>query len=125
MLKHFKALVRASLLFKENSTAIQRSTRGIAFFSTPHQGGNGAVLADVFSNIGLFLLRNPSNDFLRTLKRNSDLMVKLADDFRNAAKYIHFVSFYETLLVKMVKILKFAIVQGIVRSPLYSKQNLF
>jgi protein SERAC1 len=66
----FQAIVKAALLLSDEYTAIQRSTKGVVFFSTPHQGGNGASLGDIFANIGLFLLGNPSNDYLKTLKRN-------------------------------------------------------
>jgi hypothetical protein len=87
------------------------------FFGTPHQGGNGASFADVFVNIGLFLTRNPSNNYLKTLKRNSESARGIADDFRSAAKSIQILSFYETVPVRHLRVRNVAFLKGIV-SPL-------
>lgn len=79
-----EAIVEAVLNSTYNS--IQKCTKGIVFFGTPHQGGNGVGLARIFANIGLAILRNPSNAFLSALEKNSEFAEELADNFRNSAR---------------------------------------
>ena len=52
------------------------------FFGTPHYGGNHAGLGEVAALTARGILRNPGNDYLNALKRNSDLAVALRKDFR-------------------------------------------
>jgi hypothetical protein len=94
--------------------SIQKCTKGIVFFGTPHRGGNGAELGQVFANIGLVILRNPSNGFLSALERNSAFAEELADNFRHYAKDLRFISFYENYPVKKFYLWFIPLIKGLV-----------
>ena len=76
---------------------IRKATYGIAFFGTPHQGGNFATLGDVAASIVRGVLLNPKNSFMEALKRDSLFSQTLIDDFRHRLEDYHILSFYETL----------------------------
>ncbi|KAI0383731.1 hypothetical protein F5Y04DRAFT_249567 [Hypomontagnella monticulosa] len=90
-----KALVLSAIDRKYEP--ILRSTHGIVFFGTPHNGGNYAGVGSIISNIGRSLLGNPSNDFINALSRNSHVLVAITDDFRHLSEQLQFICFYETL----------------------------
>ena len=69
---------------------------GIAFFGTPHRGGNLATLGSVAASIARFTLRNPKNTFLKALKRDSLFADDLVQDFRQQLENYHVLSFFET-----------------------------
>lgn len=89
-----RALVLAKL--NDSYKAIREATHGIAFFGTPHQGGNYAKLGDIVASIARIFLFNPKNTFLEALKKNSLFADNLVDDFRNQLDDYHVLSFYET-----------------------------
>jgi hypothetical protein len=90
-----RALVEAKLndLYK----SIREATYGIAFFGTPHQGGNLARLGDIASTIVRSVLRNPSNSFMEALKKDSAFVESLQSDFQHQLDDYKVLSFYETL----------------------------
>ena len=74
-----RALVEAKL--DDSYKSIREATYGIAFFGTPHQGGNFAKLGDIAASITRGVLRNPSNTFMEALKKDSlfsDTLVRMA-----------------------------------------------
>lgn len=75
--------------------AIRESTFGIAFFGTPHKGGNHAEVGDMVAKIARSLSGSPSNSFMDALKNNSTLNT-ITSDFRQLLEDFQFLTFYET-----------------------------
>ena len=92
-----RALVEAKL--DDSYKSIREATYGIAFFGTPHQGGNFAKLGDIAASIVRGVLRNPSNTFMEGLKKDSLFSDTLVGDFRHQLEDYHVLSFFETLPV--------------------------
>ncbi|KAI4134497.1 MAG: hypothetical protein LQ347_001477 [Umbilicaria vellea] len=90
-----RALVEAKL--DDSYKSIREATYGIAFFSTPHQGGNFTKLGDIAASITRGVLRNPSNTFMEALKKDSLFSDTLVGDFRHQLEDYHVLSFFETL----------------------------
>lgn len=90
-----RALVEAKL--DDSYKSIREATYGIAFFGTPHQGGNFAKLGDIAASIVRCVLRSPSNTFMETLKKDSLFSDTIAGDFRHQLEDYHVLSFFETL----------------------------
>ena len=90
-----QALVEAEL--DDSYKSIREATYGIAFFGTPHQGGNFAKLGDIAASITRVVLRNPSNTFMKALKKDSLFSDSLARDFRHLLEDYYVLSFFETL----------------------------
>lgn len=90
-----RALVEAKL--DGTYEAIRNATYGIAFFGTPHQGGNFAKLGDIVASIMRGVLQNPKNTFIEALKKDSLFSDTLIDDFRHQLEDYYVLSFYETL----------------------------
>jgi hypothetical protein len=90
-----QALVEAKL--NGAFETIRDATYGIAFFGTPHQGGNFAELGDIVASIVRVALRNVKNTFMEALKKDSPLLGTLTDDFRHQLEDYYVLSFYETL----------------------------
>jgi triacylglycerol esterase/lipase EstA (alpha/beta hydrolase family) len=90
-----RALVEAKL--DDTYKTIRDATYGIAFFGTPHQGGNFAKLGDIAASIVRGVLRNPKNTFMEALKKDSLFSDNLVDDFRHQLEDYYVLSFYETL----------------------------
>lgn len=90
----FQALVHA----KSDSTYenIWASTFGIAFFGTPHKGGNHAGLGDVAASIARIITGSPENTFMKALKARSEILDHMSDDFRQLLEDFQILSFYET-----------------------------
>jgi protein SERAC1 len=89
----FQALIRAS-----HSTAyesIRQSTRGIAFFGTPHRGGNHADIGRVIAAIVAAITGNVKNNFMETLQKNSTIAADIHELFIQQAHDYQIVSFYE------------------------------
>jgi len=95
MLNHIKALVQAELNVTYKQTRL--ATHGIAFFATPHQGGNHVRFGAIISAIGRAVLGNPKNNFLEALKRDSAYADSLTQHFRHQLEDYRILSFYETL----------------------------
>ena len=108
-----QALVEAKL--DESYKSLREATYGIAFFGTPHQGGNFAKLGDIAASITRSILRNPSNTFMEALKKDSLFSDVLVGDFRHQLEDYYVLSFVETL--PMGKL-------GLVRTETYISDNL-
>jgi hypothetical protein len=80
---------------------------GIAFFSTPHQGGNFTKLGDIAASIARFALRNPSNTFIEALKKDSLFANDLVQDFKYELENYWILSFYETLPLKKLGLVSY------------------
>jgi len=89
-----KALVHAKL--DPTYDPIRRATYGIAFFGTPHRGGNFVRLRDIAATIARGLLRNPPNTFLEALRADSLFADDLVQDFRQQLEDYYVLSIYET-----------------------------
>ncbi|SLM34884.1 P-loop containing nucleoside triphosphate hydrolase [Lasallia pustulata] len=90
-----RALVEAKL--DDSYKSIREATYGIAFFGTPHQGGNFTKLGDIAASIIRGVLRNPSSTFMEALKKDSLFSDTLVGDFRHQLGDYHVLSFFETL----------------------------
>ncbi|KAA6414807.1 MAG: hypothetical protein FRX48_01557 [Lasallia pustulata] len=90
-----RALVEAKL--DDSYKSIREATYGIAFFGTPHQGGNFLKLGDIAASIIRGVLRNPSSTFMEALKKDSLFSDTLVGDFRHQLEDHHVLSFFETL----------------------------
>lgn len=89
-----RALVEAKL--DDSYKSIREATYGIAFFGTPHQGGNFAKLGEIAASITRGVLRNPSNTFMEALKKDSLFSDTLVGDFRHQLEDYYVLSFFET-----------------------------
>lgn len=76
------------------------STRAIAFFGTPHRGGNRANLGRILADIALVLTGNIKNNFMETLQKNSTVAADIHELFKEQAQEYRIVSFYETVPFK-------------------------
>lgn len=83
-----------------NYEPIRAATYGIAFFGTPHRGGNFSALGDIASTIVRGVLRNPNNTFMEALKSDSLFAESIVEDFRHQLEDYYVLSFYETLPFK-------------------------
>ncbi|KAI1372216.1 hypothetical protein F4677DRAFT_433331 [Hypoxylon crocopeplum] len=92
-------IVKRALVHSNNDRTyetIRRSTFGVAFFGTPHKGGNCSGIGDVVAKIARSILGNPSNSFMEALKGGSLFLDSINDDFRQLMEDFQFLSFYET-----------------------------
>ncbi|KAI1085805.1 hypothetical protein F5B20DRAFT_519816 [Whalleya microplaca] len=89
-----RALVHA----KSDKTyeSIWKSTFGITFFATPHNGGNHAGIGDIVAKVACSILRSPGNNFMTALKKGSSFLDIISDDFRQLLDDFQILSFYET-----------------------------
>lgn len=68
------------------------NVKSMIFFSTPHQGGNGADgLSLLLKFVGM------SKEYIKELAANSTLLHSINDDFTNACSDLQLFSFYETM----------------------------
>lgn len=93
-----KALVRA--VHGTAYESIRWSTKAIAFFGTPHRGGNHANLGSILADIARILTGNIKNNFMETLQKNSTGAADIHELFKEQAQEYLIVSFYETLPFK-------------------------
>lgn len=76
-------------------------TLGIIFFGTPHRGSEKVVYGKVLSNVAQTVTRRPSSNLLKSLRTNSNILLRLTSDFRHQLPQYHIVSFYEQQPMKM------------------------
>ncbi|KAL9116819.1 MAG: hypothetical protein Q9187_006653 [Circinaria calcarea] len=93
-----QALVRAKHGIAYES--IHWSTRAIAFFGTPHRGGNRVDLGRILASIAVHLTGSVKNNFLETLQKNSTIAADIHELFKEQAQRYRIISFYETLPLK-------------------------
>lgn len=82
--------------------SIRRSTRAIAFFGTPHRGGEHAELGSILASIAHLVTGSVKNNFMETLQKNSTGAADIHELFKEQAQEYRIVSFYETLPIKPV-----------------------
>lgn len=75
---------------------IRTATHGIAFFATPHRGGNLASLGKILSDIVNKSTRNPPSKLIEALQEGSEFLDRLDANFRHQLEDYSFVSFFET-----------------------------
>lgn len=70
---------------------------GLAFFGTPHEGGDGRLVAlgAAAAHIASALHVQPSNDLIETLKKGSLFSDLLAEQWRHHLESYQLVSFWE------------------------------
>ena len=77
--------------------SIRTSTTGLAFFGTPHDGGNKSLvsLGSVAAGIASVVRLQPSNDVIETLKSGSLFADLLGEQWRHQFESYQLVSFWE------------------------------
>lgn len=92
-------LIKQALVNAQNNpkyTLIKEATKGIAFFATPHDGGDrklvnlGAVAAKIATSAGF----QKGDDVLETLKKGSLFSDILQEHFRHQLENYNIVSFW-------------------------------
>ncbi|KAF2651873.1 hypothetical protein K491DRAFT_75781 [Lophiostoma macrostomum CBS 122681] len=92
-----KALVDAKL--NDAYARIRSATHGIAFFATPHMGGNYAAFMKIVSKIVNHVARNSPNTLVEDLQKPSGpygFIAKLNEDFQHQLEDYYFVNFFES-----------------------------
>jgi len=89
----FQALVEAKI--NDRFASIRSATHGIAFFATPHGGGNYASFGRIISNIVNTSLNNEPNKLVKSLEKESEFLVDLDQAFRHQLEEYFYVSFFE------------------------------
>ncbi|UKZ79117.1 hypothetical protein TrVFT333_006867, partial [Trichoderma virens FT-333] len=87
--------VRGRLL-DDSYQSLFEATRLVVFFATPHQGGNYANVGDVVAKIASITLREPSNDLIDALKRDSIEATKRFEQARHVFERCLAISFSES-----------------------------
>ncbi|KAF4452601.1 P-loop containing nucleoside triphosphate hydrolase [Fusarium austroafricanum] len=89
---------RALVMSKATNTysSIKDATYGIAFFGTPHRGGNKVPLGSIAASIARIALRNPASSFMDALRKDSLFSEDLIQDFRQQLSDYYILSFFET-----------------------------
>lgn len=90
-----EALVQAKL--RDKYISLYNSTYGIAFFGTPHRGCPLAGIGDIIVKVVGALLKNPSNTYMRALKKDDLYSSELHDNFQQLVENFKYLNFYETL----------------------------
>ena len=78
-------------------TAIRTASTGLAFFSTPHGGGNASLVAlgSAAARVASALHVQPSNDLIETIKSGSLFSDLLAEQWRHQLESYQIISFWE------------------------------
>jgi hypothetical protein len=96
----------------DNYASIRTATYGIAFFGTPHQGGNFAKLGDIAAKIVSRIVRNPHNNFMEALKKDSLFSDELIENFKHQLEDYRVLSFFETLPYKKLDLVSNVPIHG-------------
>ncbi|KAK6810867.1 hypothetical protein RU639_013582 [Aspergillus parasiticus] len=88
-----EALVEASL--DSTYRPIVEATCLLVFFATPHRGGNYASVGEVAAKLVRSTLFTPRNDFIESLKSDSNLATKRFNQSRHLNEKFLIISFYE------------------------------
>lgn len=92
-------------------SSIRAATYGIAFFATPHQGGNHARLGEIAARIVRLTLHNPKNTFMESLKGDELFSDLLVQNFRHQLESYYVLSFFETRPFKKIGLVRMFIPQ--------------
>ena len=76
-----QALVEARI--DPSYKCLKASTKGLAFFATPHRGGEGAGVAEAAANVCSAFTGQPRNKLLESLKSKSLITELSSDQFRH------------------------------------------
>ncbi|KAA8909197.1 hypothetical protein FN846DRAFT_943203 [Sphaerosporella brunnea] len=76
-------------------TSIKQATHGVVFFGTPHQGGSKETLCRITANIIAASGGSVSNDLMLSLERDSQNARNANEVFRQTARDIEIVNFFE------------------------------
>lgn len=76
--------------------SIYDSTKGVAFFATPHNGGNGVTFGDVLVKICRAVTGNVRNDIVEALRKDSNIAGHINRDFTHRAQGLRVLNFVET-----------------------------
>ncbi|KAI8633498.1 hypothetical protein F5Y19DRAFT_413884 [Xylariaceae sp. FL1651] len=93
-------VVKRALVHAKSDTTyedIWKSTYGIVFFGTPHNGADSAKIGNVVAKITRSILQRPGNTFIKALTRDSSVLNTITDDFRQLLEDFQIISFWETL----------------------------
>lgn len=101
-------MIKQALILAQDEryyVSIYNSLQGVIFFGTPHQGSSLAAYATILTRIPLIFANKPSPKLLEALRRDSDALKKLTEDFRkhHGEKPYNIVTFYETRTMKGMK----------------------
>ena len=99
-----QALVEAK--FDDSYKSLREVIYGIAFFGTPHHGGNFAKLGNIAAFIPKGILRNPSNSFTEALKKDLLFFNTFIEDFRHQLKDYYILSFFETIPIGKLSLVR-------------------
>ena len=108
-----RVLVEAK--FDDSYKSIRETIYKIIFFSIFYQENNFTKLGNIAASIIKSILRNPLNIFIKTLKKDllfSNILIK---DFRHQLKDYYVLSFFKTLLIGRL---------GLIRIKAYILDNL-
>lgn len=101
-----QAMIEAEL--NPRYMSIGKSTMGIVFLSTPHQGSGDANFGNIIANVasavtpGLNFFNR--GDIIRDLKNGSPALFEVSSQFSNICTGITIHTFYETGGVRLVRI---------------------
>ena len=98
-LNSFEALLHSDRVRQghlEDERSIKVSTYGIVFMGTPHQGGQGAKLAEFLLNLAK-VQGNTNDSLLKHLEYHSELLQSQNSEFTAISQDFDIKFFYETL----------------------------
>jgi hypothetical protein len=96
--------------------SIREATHGLVFFAVPHQGGEGANLGTIASNLVASITGNAQNSLVESLKKNSYFTETQARLFKNQLEDFQIRTFVEG---RKTKLKRFSIFRP-VTSKVYS-----
>lgn len=95
---------QALLNARDNSffNPVSKSTYGLVFFGTPHQGGRGGAFGSLAARIAKFVSADRAdNDLLECLKANSLFTQEASERFSHQLENYKVISFFETKPMKL------------------------
>nr|KMM72094.1 TPR repeat:NB-ARC [Coccidioides posadasii RMSCC 3488] len=86
----------------EKQEQVQQSVHAILFLGTPHNGSSLAVMGKLLANIvsACSPIKTP-RALIKTLQKDSEVLMEITDDFIKRRKKVHLVSFYELELTSI------------------------
>lgn len=88
-----QALLQAKLT--KRFLPIREATYGIAFFATPHRGGQYGLLGELVAKVVRGEFGNSNNTLIESLKHDGIYSNELVENFREELEDLHVLSFYE------------------------------
>lgn len=75
--------------------AIKSSTKGVLFAGTPHRGADKARWADTAAHLAWYIQKDRSREVLSTMKRGSEVLERLQDQFKDILEHFSIYTFIE------------------------------